>query len=150
MRFKTIIAATDFSDGAEEGLRQALALAIQHQARIMLVHVLPPLVTPNPLLDEFVVNQTTLALRQGLQESCQKALDERRRQAAPLVNLETRLLEGDPSRELTRLAKEEQADLLVMGSTGVSGLAETVFGSTAQKMVRKAPCSVLVARPLVA
>ncbi|MFH2127164.1 MAG: universal stress protein [Pseudomonadota bacterium] len=147
MRFKSIIAATDFSPGAEEALRQATSLAHQHQARLMLVHVLPPLVTPNPLLDEFVVNQTTLALRQGLQESCQKALDERRRQAAPLVNLETRLLEGDPSRELIRLAKEERADLLVMGSTGVSGLAETVFGSTAQKMVRKAPCSVLVARP---
>ncbi|MCB2190753.1 MAG: universal stress protein [Deltaproteobacteria bacterium] len=149
MRFKNIIAATDFSDMAEEALRQAVSLARQHQARLLLVHVLPPLVTPNPLLDEFVVNQTTLALRQGLRESCQKELDEHRRKAAPEVDIETRLLEGDPSRELNRLAKEEKADLLVMGSTGVSGLAETVFGSTAQKMVRKAPCSVLVARPPV-
>ena len=147
MRFKSIIAATDFSEMAEEALRQALALAQQHQARLLLVHVLPPLVTPNPLLDEFVVNQTTLALRQSLKDSCQKALEERRQKAASQLNLETRLLEGDPTRELVRLAKEEKADLLVMGSTGVSGLAETVFGSTAQKMVRKAPCSVLVARP---
>jgi nucleotide-binding universal stress UspA family protein len=147
MRFKGIIAATDFSEMAEEALRQALALAQQNQARLLLVHVLPPLVTPNPLLDEFVVNQTTLALRQSLKDSCEQALEERRQKAASQVNLETRLLEGDPTRELVRLAKEEKADLLVMGSTGVSGLAETVFGSTAQKMVRKAPCSVLVARP---
>lgn len=150
MRFKSIIAATDFSPGAEEGLSQALSLARQHGARLILVHVLPPLVTPNPLLDEFVVNQTTLALRQGLKESCEAALKKRRQEAGPEVNLEIRMLDGDPARELTRLAKEEEADLLVMGSTGVSGLAETVFGSTAQKMVRKAPCSVLVARPLAA
>ncbi|BEQ14396.1 universal stress protein [Desulfoferula mesophila] len=147
MRFKSIIAATDFSEMAEEALRQALSLAQQHQARLLLVHVLPPLVTPNPLLDEFVVNQTTLTLRQSLKDSCQAALEERRQKAASQLNLETRLLEGDPTRELVRLAKEERADLLVMGSTGVTGLAETVFGSTAQKMVRKAPCSVLVARP---
>ncbi len=150
MRFKTIVAATDFSPGAEEALRQGQALALQHGSRLILVHVLPPLVTPNPLLDEFVVNQTTLALRQGLKDTCQQELEKRRREAAPGLNLEIRLLEGDPSRELTRLAKEEGADLIVMGSTGVSGLAETVFGSTAQKVVRRAPCSVLVARPLEA
>ncbi|MBU1275194.1 MAG: universal stress protein [Proteobacteria bacterium] len=148
MRFKSIIAATDFSPGAEDALGQALLLARQHGARLMLVHVLPPLVTPSPLLDEFVVNQTTLALRQGLKESCQEALNKRRREAAPELDLEVRLLEGDPPRELVRLAKEEGADLMVMGSTGVSGLAETVFGSVAQKMVRRSPCSVLVARPL--
>jgi nucleotide-binding universal stress UspA family protein len=147
MRCASIIAATDFSQMADEALRQALSLAEQNQARLLLVHVLPPLVTPNPLLDEFVVNQTTLALRQSLKDSCLQALEERRQQAASRVALTVRLLEGDPTRELIRLAKEQQADLVVMGSTGVSGLAETVFGSTAQKMVRKAPCSVLVARP---
>ena len=82
-----------------------------------------PWLPPTPLLDEFVVNQTTLALRQGLQESCQQALEERRLGAASEVDMRIRLLEGDPARELNRLAKEEKADLLVMGSTGVSGLA---------------------------
>ncbi len=147
MGFKGIIAAIDFSSGAREAFSLALALARQHQARLTLVHVMPPLITPSPLLDDLAVNQTTLALREDLHESCAKELAQLQRQAQG-VAVETRLLEGDPARELTVLARELDADLLVVGSTGVSGLAETVFGSVAQKVVRRAPCSVLVARPV--
>jgi nucleotide-binding universal stress UspA family protein len=148
MGFKGIIAAIDFSSGAREAFSRALALARQHQARLTLVHVMPPLITPSPLLDDLVVNQTTLALRDDLRESCAKELAQLQGEAGQGVEVDTRLLEGDPARELTILAREMGADLLVLGNTGVSGLAETVFGSVAQKVVRRAPCSVLVARPI--
>ena len=149
MQFKLIVVATDFSAGADTAFTQGLSLAQQHQARLLVVHVMPPLVNPSPLLDEMAVNQTTLALRDGLRRSCQEELQSRYLERAQGVQAEILLLEGDPARELARLLAERRADLAVIGSTGVSGLAETVFGSVAQKLVRRAPCSVLVSRPPV-
>ncbi|RJX35261.1 MAG: universal stress protein [Desulfarculus sp.] len=147
MQFNVIVVATDFSPGADAAFAQGLSLAQQHQARLLVVHVMPPLVNPSPLLDEMAVTQTTLALRDGLRRSCQEELQSRYLDRAQGVQAEILFLEGDPTRELVRLLKERGADLAVIGSTGVSGLAETVFGSVAQKLVRRAPCSVLVARP---
>ncbi|MCB2226015.1 MAG: universal stress protein [Desulfarculaceae bacterium] len=148
MAFDLIIAATDFSPGAGEAFAQALALAKRQGARLLLVHVLPPLMPPSPLMDEVAVTQTTMALREGLRASSLQELEALASQAEE-VTLETRLIEGDPARELAALAKGTGAGLLVLGHTGVSGLAEAVFGSVAQKLVRRAPCSVLVARPML-
>ncbi|MEW5911750.1 MAG: universal stress protein [Thermodesulfobacteriota bacterium] len=147
MQFNLIVVATDFSPGADAAFAQGLSLARQHQAKLLVAHVMPPLVNPSPLLDEMAVNQTTLALRDGLRRSCLDELQSRYLDHAQGVQTETILLEGDPAREVARLLAERKADLVVIGSTGVSGLAETVFGSVAQKLVRRAPCSVLVARP---
>ena len=147
MRPKLIIAATDFSQGAEAAFEQALNLAEQHGARLVIAHVVPPLVTPNPLLDDFMVNRTTMALSDGLRENCQAELESRYLKRSTGVEVEEVLLEGDAAKGLVELASERKADLVVVGGTGVSGLAETVFGSVAQKVVRRSPCSVLVARP---
>ncbi len=144
---KLIVAATDFSPGAEAAFAQALSLARQYGARLLVVHVVAPLISPSPLLDEMAVTQTTVALQEELKKSCQKELEEVYLARAADLKAESRLLEGEPVRELLRLLDAERADLVVMGSTGVGGLAEAVFGSVAQKMVRRAPCSVLLARP---
>ena len=141
MAFANIILASDFSPGAQEAFRQALELARQHGARLILVHVVPPLLTPSPLLDDLAVSPATMALRDSLRDSSSQELAKLAAQAAGQVEVETRLLEGDPARELIALAKETGAELMIMGSTGVSGLAVTVFGSVAQKLVRRAPCS---------
>ena len=58
-----------------------------------------------------------------------------------------RLLQGDPARALISLAQEQGADLLVLGSQGVGKLKEPGLGSVARKVVRRAPCSVLIMRP---
>ena len=58
----------------------------------------------------------------------------------------THVRHGKPFLEIIRAARELEADVLVIGSHGQSGLSETLFGSTAEKVVRKAPCAVLVVR----
>jgi len=146
MGFELIIAATDFSPGAAQAWSQARALAAQHGARLLLVHVVPSLLPPSPLMDDLALSQTTLALREELQQTSADELAKLAAEAGPGVELETRLLEGDAARELTALARESGADLMVVGDIGVSGLAEAVFGSVASKLVRRCPCSVLVAR----
>jgi nucleotide-binding universal stress UspA family protein len=57
------------------------------------------------------------------------------------------LLSGYSSTEILRLANEIPLDLIVMGSHGLTGLAHVLFGSTADRVVRRAPCSVLTVRP---
>jgi nucleotide-binding universal stress UspA family protein len=57
------------------------------------------------------------------------------------------LREGPPSREIIAAAREWNADLLVLGTHGRSGLARMVLGSTAEAVLRHAPCPVVVVRP---
>ena len=61
--------------------------------------------------------------------------------------IETRVLEGTPFNELIKAAREENADLLIMGTRGLTGIKHVLIGSTAEKVVRKAPCPVLVLKP---
>ena len=62
---------------------------------------------------------------------------------------EVHLLSGYSSTEILRLAKEIPFDLIVMGSHGLTGLAHVLFGSTADRVVRRSPCSVLTVRTLI-
>lgn len=62
------------------------------------------------------------------------------------LQLETRVLTGDPRDVLVRTAQDERADLLIVGSHGRSGIAKFVLGSVAAHVVTHAPCSVLVVK----
>jgi nucleotide-binding universal stress UspA family protein len=149
MGYKLIVAATDFSAGAETAFALALELAAQYAAQLVVAHVIPPLITPSPLLDDLVVAQVSQDLRHDLAESAQRHLQTHYLEKAQArgVRAEAVILEGDPPRELVDLVSQRRADLLVVGAMGLTGLAEIFFGSVAAKAVRRAPCSVLVARP---
>jgi nucleotide-binding universal stress UspA family protein len=61
-------------------------------------------------------------------------------------NVETRIASGVPYREILREARETGADLIVIGTHGRTGVEHVIFGSTAEKVVRMAPCPVLTIR----
>jgi universal stress protein A len=61
----------------------------------------------------------------------------------PNVPCEHRLITGDPSTAIAKLAEEEHADLIVMGTHGRTGLTRLLMGSVAEAVVRRAPCPVL-------
>ena len=64
------------------------------------------------------------------------------------IEVETRVTEGDPRLGLVELVREEQVDLLVVGSHGRTGLTKLLMGSVASHLVSRAPCSVLVVKNL--
>lgn len=63
------------------------------------------------------------------------------------VTLEHRILRGHAAVALVEYAREKGADLIVIGQSGHSGVWGTFLGTTADKIIRHAPCSVLVVRP---
>ena len=146
MSFRHIAVASDFSDGADAAFTIGRDLAHQHGARLSVVHVIPPLITPSPLLDDMVVGELDLRLRENLSGNADRELTRRYLDQAEGVMTQAVVLEGDPTGELLDWVGDHEVDLLVVGSTGLSGLAEVLFGSVAARAVRRAPCSVLVAR----
>jgi nucleotide-binding universal stress UspA family protein len=63
---------------------------------------------------------------------------------AGVREVEMKLMEGQPYREIVRAAEDTHAQLIVMGSHGRTGLAHILLGSVAERVVRKAPCPVIV------
>ena len=146
MGFQHIAVATDFSAGADLAFDTALALARQHQARLEVVHVIPPLITPTPLLDDMMVTEVSLRLSENLDQAARQEMQSRFLDRCQGLEARAMVLEGDPARELLRFCDEEGVDLLVVGSTGLTGLSGVLFGSVAAKVVRRATCSVMVVR----
>ena len=138
---KRILCPTDFSIFSDRALRHAIALARQFDARLNVVHVIPPLYPtsgasyyfPAPIL-------AGPELRQGVQE-------ELRRFVAPAdearVPVEAQIRDGQPWREIQALAEELPADLVVMGTHGTGGFERLFLGSVAERVLRRLRCPVL-------
>jgi nucleotide-binding universal stress UspA family protein len=141
-----VLAATDLSAPADEAIRQADVWARAAEARLAVCHVLPNPLRANPLFPELnarmAIAATTLAARAGRElEERVSALSGR----GP-GELEVRVEEGDPLPMILRFAEQWDADLLVVGSHGASGVPRILLGSVGDRAVRYAHCSVLVAR----
>ena len=140
---KKILAPTDFSPASEEGLKYALRFAREFGAEVTLLHILEPIV---PLTFE------GLPMRLPIEETgssdaarALKALEVSARQkGVSTVRAMTR--QGIASHEIVDAAKEFDVDLIVMATHGCTGLKHFCIGSTAERVVRAAPCPVLVVR----
>ncbi|TLS67007.1 universal stress protein [Mariprofundus erugo] len=146
MRVKgNILVATDFSEPSSEALRRAVTLARQYGADVHLLHVMEPAVFfETDLLTVPPLGEVTEAIRRGAES--------RLHQQAKLVDFDvtTHLLEsmGAPAGTICSFAATLPAALIVVGRQGVRGAIEQLLiGSTAERVVRHAPCSVLVTMP---
>ncbi len=140
---KTILVPTDLSEGAEEALDYALALAAALGAQVHLLNVvgIPSLGVPELGLAMASVTIDTVVVEN------QKAIDElaaRKRTIAPIGQAILRT--GDAKDTILQVAKELGADLIVMGTHGRRGLKRALLGSIAELVVRTAACPVLTVR----
>lgn len=139
-----ILVPFDFSEGAKLALQHAIAYALKFKARLMLLHVvnLPyqgigfgpgeSLGVEGRLVAEISRHLSGLAeglSRQGVA-------------ATAVVRL------GYPALDVVEVALHELIDLIIMGTHGRTGLKHVLLGSVAERVVRHAPCPVLVVRPL--
>ena len=136
---KRILAPTDFSEYSNAAIGYACALADKFDSQLHLLHVLEVHASSTPVFG------AGLALSPRVRESraaAEKAL-ERVADGRAAVRATA---EGPTFLEILRYAKENDIDLIVMGTHGRSGLAHVMLGSVAERIVRKAPCPVLTVR----
>ena len=141
MAIHKIMCPVDFSDHSREALRVAAERARASSAPLVLVHTWWP-----PMVGEFQFAPVTM---QGMVESEQRELASWTALASELgaPQVETRFLTGAPWDQIVKLAQDDLSiDLIVMGTHGRTGLTHALLGSVAEKVVRHAPCAVLVVR----
>jgi nucleotide-binding universal stress UspA family protein len=134
----------DFSDTSRVALKHAKEEARLHGARLTGVHVIQhglfP-IGPEPGI------QPMIDMLPDLEASRRKLLAKwLEDEVGPDVPVQVRVETGTPYQNVVDMAKREEVDLIVMGSHGHSGLAHLVLGSTAERVIRLAPCPVLVVK----
>jgi nucleotide-binding universal stress UspA family protein len=134
---KIILQPTDFSESSENAFHLACSLARDYEARLILLHVVPPPLSHG----EVIARQQP----DGYYEQLEKELN-RLQQLHPRVCIERRLEDGDPEATILRVAQEISCDLIVMGTHGRSGLGRLLVGSVAESVLRQAPCPVLTVK----
>lgn len=140
IQLNRILAPTDFSQFSAEAMKYACAFVERFGSDLHVVHV-------STIDTEFGPQYLPDYIEQ-LQQEEDKALA-----AVPDVGwaegqsvVRTRV-SGTPFLEIIRYAKQNDIDMIVMGTHGLSGLAQMLMGSVAEKVVRKSPCPVLTVRP---
>lgn len=137
-----MLVATDFSEHSKQAWKYALHEAQIHKARLVVVHVILRMVKEDRMLmDTMATMRVYEALRNVAEDQFQPM-----NKAASLAGVacKTLILEGTPFVEIIRCARETEADIIVVGSHGTAGLASMLLGCTAEKVMRKAPCSVVL------
>lgn len=138
MQAGTILVATDFSPSSRKALDWATALGQATGAKLLIVTVEPGQPTSN-----------FGSIYQGLADPGIAELAKRLAELVPCeggVRCEHRILRGEPASEILKLAEEEKVDAVVMGSHGHKGLRHALLGSTAEAVLHKARCPVMICK----
>jgi nucleotide-binding universal stress UspA family protein len=127
---KRVLVAHDFSHDSEIALSYALSLAQEYQAELHLLHVLLP-----PGVDD-LFEQAAHRLRHAVPE-----------EVYLWCRVKQAVRAGKPDREILAYAEEQRIDLICMGIHGAGFGMRALFGSNVDRVLRQAPCPVLIARP---
>ena len=142
MSFRRILVATDFAESAEEALARAVDLGRTHGAELLLLHVFVDL----PAYPEVSAGRVE-AIYEEQRRWVEAELERQARRARSQGLLARPVLRtGAPASTIAEVAAEERADLVVVGTHGRTGLDRLVVGSVAERVVRLAPCPVLVVK----
>jgi nucleotide-binding universal stress UspA family protein len=140
---QTILLATDFSPNAETAKRYAEALARRYHALVRIMHVID-------LSAASTAKDPGMCL-EAFQQFGQASLNQIEKEfAAKDVRVEAMLCESpDPTETILGAAQDDRIDLLVIGTRGHQGIAKLVLGSSAEELIHRARCPVLVVGPNV-
>ncbi len=141
---KKILCAVDFSDHSPRVAEYAKTIAKCENAEILCLYIAPSLSeylgfhVPPSSIEDFVGEIVT-----GADKTMNEFLEEHFKDC----NVQGKILTGYAAEEILNAAKEEQADMIVMGTHGRKGIDLILFGSVAEKVVKGASCPVLTVHP---
>ncbi|WP_428243148.1 universal stress protein [Gynuella sp.] len=152
-KIKTILYASDLGNHTRPAIRTAAAIAVSHQAKIIYLHVLEPITnTARSLVSSYIsekeINERLQQNKEEMTEYMQKRiakfhdeeLSEEENQLETMVMVKI----GTIEEEILKVAEEQGADMIVMGSRTHSGVGQFMMGSSANKIVHTSSIPVLV------
>ena len=143
IQLKRVLVAYDFSDHAEMALNYALSFAQEYQAELHLLHVLPRLILGEPEIAWYPPG------KDGAYHQAARRLQNAVPAEAHLwCQITHAVSQGQPYREILNYAEKNEDDLICLGAHGAGFGMKALFGSNVDRVLRQAPCPVLVTRPL--
>lgn len=141
--FRSILVAVDFSNDSARALRYAVELARRFGAKIYLLHSYP--------IHVGGIAPYGMVVPESFERDCREAASKHLGQWADKVSAEGVEVEFTvtpvfASEAIAKLAREIGADLIVMGTRGLTGLKHVLLGSVAERTIRVAPCPVLTVK----
>ena len=145
IKIKNILFPTDFSDFSNYAASFAVAFACDYGAKLHILHIVE---TQQDITDTAPADTATMEESQS--KAAELAADELLTASTPALleklDYDVTCIKGKPFMEICAFAKEREIDMIVMGTHGRSALMAAMMGSTAEKVVRKAPCPVFTVR----
>ncbi len=140
-QYKNILVAVDGSEQSYDALREAIETAQANDSQLKILYVL------NDRLANIPVHLDTMTLYKSVQEHSDYVVDQVQGYLKDTeVSFEIVRLTGSPKREIINYSKENNIDLIVLGSTGLDAIDRFIIGSTTQYIVNHASCNVMVVK----
>jgi nucleotide-binding universal stress UspA family protein len=146
MVFKRILCAIDFSSDSLTAFSLAVETAKLHSASVHIFHV----IEAQPVVPEWLPIHGLSELELYMLNKANGAMESLIRSAESSLRglkFTTEVTSGRAFVEIVNRAREWHSDLIVLGSKGVASLEDAIAGSTSERVMKTAPCSVLIAKP---
>ncbi|MGE0588191.1 MAG: universal stress protein [Cyclobacteriaceae bacterium] len=138
---KTILVPTDFSENANTAIEYAAELAYHAGAKISVVNIYTPAVTKSSVISPLIQEEITAA--ENSAQTKLNAIKETVTDQFPGVNCEISFATGSVVASIEKLAQQLNADMIVMGTRGSTGLDKILFGSNTARVIEISSCPVL-------
>ncbi|MCX5804612.1 MAG: universal stress protein [Proteobacteria bacterium] len=142
--FKKIVCPVDFSEFTDGIIKYAVSLAKKYDAELHLFHVIPNLNYFTPY-ESFLTPENLVLIEKNIEKEVEKDFEKIIKGID--ITVKKVIKTGVTFVEIIDYIKEENIDLVVMGTHGRSGIEHILIGSVAEKILRKSPCPVLTIRP---
>jgi nucleotide-binding universal stress UspA family protein len=144
MKVEKILFPTDFSEGSFHALPYAVDLARHYNAKLCILHVIYDIAkATNSHIPHISADELYKGMADWAQEEIGKCCIE---DVRGLKDVKRVILKGIPYEEIIKFAEDEKIDIIVIGTYSRVGLERFLFGSTAERVVRRAPCPVMTVR----
>jgi len=147
LKYKKILVGIDFSEGARAAFYAALDIAKRHDAELWVVHVSEPIRSFDLGKQQYVYTKDVI---ERVEEGVHKRLDqlwaERGLEAVDRRKIYVHVEAGKADQVIVQTAADKDIDLIIVAASGAGGLATSLLGTTCERVVRHAPCTVLCYR----
>jgi nucleotide-binding universal stress UspA family protein len=144
LNIKKILVPVDFSEYSKMAVDYSVEFAKKFGSELILIYVIEPIVYPSDFgLGQIPINQVDLEIQSKAEDELKRLIDEK---IPPTIKTNYFVRTGKPFLEIINAAKEQDCDLIIIASHGHTGIEHILFGSTAEKVIRKSPIPVLTVR----